>query len=485
MKLRRNKSEERASKLLLNELPYINFRGNLAFYHGQFNNSIPTDWRPRRNLDKLNSLYDLDIFNLNSNLDAYLNTEFNLPNQRIQSRYFSPHSFKMFKENIPENTVKSSFSIFHNNIVSINRNLENVELLLDELDFHFDVIGISETKITNSNESNAHPNISGYVFEHVPTPLASGGIGLFVDQSLNYSVLEKISNEAFQALWVEISFVDHKNIVCGIIYRQHNSPDDFLTYLDRTIEKMVSDDKDVYIMGDFNIDLLKCETSQVSQDFLLSLRSCYLIPTVDKPTRVHRTSATLIDNIFVNNPDKLLASGNIVSDISDHFSQFCITTSAKDKFRQVKNVKIRDYSRFSGDRFNDDLTEVDWDQLIANGATCVNKLFSSFYNKYNAIVNKHAPMRKLSNRKAKQLSKPWITSGIRAAIKVKYKLYATGDEVRYKQYRNKISTLIRLSKRKYYDTFFENNMANIKKTWQGINELLHRWKKNLKVIYLH
>ena len=45
---------------------------------------------------------------------------------------------------------------------------------------------------------------------------------------------------------------------------------------------MVSDDKDVYIMGDFNIGLLKCETSQVSQDFLLSL-----IPTVDKPTRVH------------------------------------------------------------------------------------------------------------------------------------------------------------------------------------------------------
>ena len=145
MKLRRNKSEERARKLLLSELPYFNFRGNLAFYQGQFNKSIPTDWWPRRNLDKLNSLYDLDIFSLNSNMDAYLNTEFNLPNQRMQSRYFSPHSFKMFKQNLPENTVKSSFSIFHNNIVSINRNLENVELLLDELDFHFDVIGISET----------------------------------------------------------------------------------------------------------------------------------------------------------------------------------------------------------------------------------------------------------------------------------------------------------------------------------------------------
>ena len=48
-----------------------NFRGNLALYHGQFNNSISVDRWPRRNLDKLNSVYDLDIFSLNSNQDAF------------------------------------------------------------------------------------------------------------------------------------------------------------------------------------------------------------------------------------------------------------------------------------------------------------------------------------------------------------------------------------------------------------------------------
>ena len=111
---------------------------------------------------------------------------------------------------------------------------------------------------------------SRYVLEHVPTPLASGGAGLFVDQSINYNVLEKTSNEAFRVLWVEISFVNHKNIVCGIIYGQHNSPRDyFLTYLDKTIEILVSDDKDVYIMGDFNIDLLKCESSQIRISYSL------------------------------------------------------------------------------------------------------------------------------------------------------------------------------------------------------------------------
>ena len=38
---------------------------------------------------------------------------------------------------------------------------------------------------------------------------------------------------------------------------------------------------------------------------------------------------------------------------------------------------------------------------------------------YNTIVNKHAPMKKLSKRKAKQLSKPWMTNGIKATIKIK------------------------------------------------------------------
>ena len=29
---------------------------------------------------------------------------------------------------------------------------------------------------------------------------------MFIDESLNYHILEKTSNEAFQTLWIEISF---------------------------------------------------------------------------------------------------------------------------------------------------------------------------------------------------------------------------------------------------------------------------------------
>ena len=74
----------------------------------------------------------------------------------------------------------------------------------------------------------------------LPTSLASGGVGLFIHESLNYTVLEKISNEAFQALCIEISFAHNRNIIWGIIYRQHNSPDQFMSYFEETIEKLTS-----------------------------------------------------------------------------------------------------------------------------------------------------------------------------------------------------------------------------------------------------
>jgi hypothetical protein len=60
------------------------------------------------------------------------------------------------------------------------------------LDHNFSIIGISETRIINT----------------VPTPLSAGGVGMYIDDNLNYRIIEKSSNEAFQALWVEIEFTD-------------------------------------------------------------------------------------------------------------------------------------------------------------------------------------------------------------------------------------------------------------------------------------
>ena len=92
--------------------------------------------------------------------------------------------------------------------------------------------------------------------------------------------------KAFQALRIEIQFLKKTNIICGVIYRQHNSPDQFQTYFDEILGKLSTQNKPIYVMGDFNIDLLKSETCDFSHNYLLSLQSYSFFPTIDKPTRV-------------------------------------------------------------------------------------------------------------------------------------------------------------------------------------------------------
>ena len=56
-----------------------------------------------------------------------------------------------------------------------------------------------------------------------------------------------------------------------------------------------------------------------------------------------------------------------------------------------------------------------------------------------------------------------------------------GDHNLYKCYRNKILTLTRVSKKIYFHNYFQENLNNIKKTWEGINNLINR-KKHKKSI---
>ena len=47
-----------------------------------------------------------------------------------------------------------------------------------------------------------------------------------------------------------------------------------------------------------------------------------LLPYILHPTRVTDHSATVIDNIFSNNFEYETVSGNIITQIADHFPQF-------------------------------------------------------------------------------------------------------------------------------------------------------------------
>ena len=132
--------------------------------------------------------------------------------------------------------------------------------------------------------------------------------------------------------------------------------------------------------------------------------------------------------------------------------------------------------------FNDELATIDWNFIIERPGTNIDEIFTSFYKTVNKIVNKHAPIITFSKRKIKQFSKPWLTKGLRISIQTKNRLYQSGDFEKYKYYRNKICTLIRLSKKSYYYELFKNNLNEMRKTWQAINVLLNRRKRSLKLI---
>ena len=112
----------------------------------------------------------------------------------------------------------------------------------------------------------------------------------------------------------------------GVIYR-HPSMDltDFnCNYLNKLLENISKEQKSIFLLGDFNVNLLNYNEHNQTNEFLDSLASNSFIPLILQPTRITSHSNTLIDNIFLNAIDRDLISGNLTATISDHLPQFSI-----------------------------------------------------------------------------------------------------------------------------------------------------------------
>ena len=80
-------------------------------------------------------------------------------------------------------------------------------------------------------------------------------------------------------------------------------------------------------MGDFNINILNCDSDKDTTDFIDTMYASSLYPTINTPTRITATSKTLIDNIFYNDFTKRNSAGNILTSISDHFTQYLLNSN--------------------------------------------------------------------------------------------------------------------------------------------------------------
>ena len=85
--------------------------------------------------------------------------------------------------------------------------------------------------------------------------------------------------------------------------------------------------KPFYIAGDFNLNMLDHDKSSKVHNFLNLLYKNGMIPTINKPGRVTRKTATEIDYILTNQFINFnFKTGIFKTDISDHFP-VCVITS--------------------------------------------------------------------------------------------------------------------------------------------------------------
>ena len=111
----------------------------------------------------------------------------------------------------------------------------------------------------------------------------------------------------------------------------------------------------------------------------------------------------------------------------------------------------------------------------------------------NGLVDKYVPLEKITQKEFKRRYKPWINDNILKKIEEKNKIFKKHvkckDTTRKKQLldefkalKNEITLLTRNSKKSYYEKYFSKNKDNLRKTWQGIKEVINIKNKNFNSI---
>ena len=341
--------------------------------------------------------------------------------------YSSIHDFHKIKLKLPKK-VKHSFSLLHTNIQSLNHNFEQLEILINSLEFDFDVIALSEVWCSDDKLTFNPGLIQGYTpYQGTKGTSLKSGCGMYIKNSLKTvertDLRIKICDQEneFQSYWIEIFNKNSANILVGCFYRhpKANSDNTFNDSLLITLQKIANENKIIVITGDFNYDLLKLDSDSFVKTFIEHMYSSNLQPCILEPTRiVNGNRPSLIDNIFINTIDKNTFSGNLTSRISDHMPNYLILHDLLDIPNHQKKI-VRDFSNFDELAFRKDV-----DKLAPESNIDIDTAFEHFQDEFVKIIDKHAPFKTLSKQEIKWKQKPWISSSIKNMIKTKDKLYS-------------------------------------------------------------
>ena len=198
---------------------------------------------------------------------------------------------------------------------------------------------------------------------------------------------------------------------------------EFNNILNNLLKKINQEQKTVFLLGDFNIDLMHYNEHKPTNEFLDSLASNSYLPYIIQPSRHTSHSRTFIDNIFSNVISKGIICGNITATISDHLPQFLISPSTfADPPSNKSNFFERDWSNFEKENFVLAYFDIDWPNILKLDEKNVTLATNNFLDTINYVLNKYAPLKKVNKYKLRFKNKLWITSGIQKSIHIKNNL---------------------------------------------------------------
>ena len=392
-------------------------------------------------------------------------------------------------ENFLKLDQKAAANFMHVNCRSLSKNFDSLHNLIGIIPKRLTAIAVSETWTTSITEKNF--NIDGYNFIcNSRTSKLGGGVGFFIDSDFSFSIRDDllVMKDYLECVFVEINQKDSVKIIVGCVYRPPNSDLNLFNANLITILNILNVKKNkipTFIMGDFNLDLLHCDTHSPTEEFLNNFISHSYLPTIRYPTRVTEFSATLLDNIFTNNIHYMMDSAILYNDISDHLPVILHVNLKLDKVKKCNTISKRLYNEESISNFKHELTNVNWTDLYAASNSDDAKIgYSLFLNKFTELFESNFPLKCKNLNNSQAPRQVWITNGLIKSCRKKSNLYrkykkapTTENRLKYISYRNKLKSILQKAEKSYYRNKLKQFEGNLTQTWKLLGKVTNKSKQ--------
>ena len=138
--------------------------------------------------------------------------------------------------------TKQDLAVLHLNISSLSSHINELKLLLSSFNLNFDIICVTEIRITKSNLPNSNIHIPGCNMEQTPTESSAGSTLIYIFQKLSYknrSDLQIYHPKYLESTFIEIFLPDKFNFIIGTVYKHPPmKPYSFNTSFSQLLQKI-------------------------------------------------------------------------------------------------------------------------------------------------------------------------------------------------------------------------------------------------------